>query len=388
MTNSGFLIKCKAWSSRCRARNQIFGDPACDHACRRPTGRLSVDLLFSALAFAVGLTLVPANSHAATLDVYAQAVANTPTEQLIDEQPLSGGTGPLVTSAKIGGGTVGFPSSAQGLARAHADYGWLGINTGAGAIGPDDFSGASFSSWGSASASWTDSMTIQSSLQTGTVRFYLILHGLITLPQVDNGGRGIAEYSVHASLGCSTGSCGIDGFGQVSYNPPFDSAIVISGQNLIDEWIFYSAPVQVIFNQPMSVSVMLSGLAQAYGPVNGGTVLANVDAYGTLTWGGFTEVRDSNGSLVTDYTVLSDSGVNWALPVQAPTPVPEPGTALMLLASLLGLIGVRRSAALHPLPGQGGGPQCRAVQPPEGAMDRSVWRDVPGAALRSDQYLL
>lgn len=346
MTQSGLLANRQTPFAHRRASNQTLEGTAHDRASRRPAGRRGSTRLLSALALAAGLTFAPSDGRTASLDAYANATVNTPTGQLVDEQPVSGATGPLVTSARIGGGTVGFPGSAQGLAQARADYGWLGISAGAGAIGPDDFSGASFSSWGSASAGWTDSMTIQSTALMGTVRFYLILHGLIALPRVDDGGLGIVEYGVHASLGCAPGSCGINGSGRISYNPPFDSAIVVTGQNLIDEVTFYSDPVQVIFNQPMSVAVTLSGLAQAYGPVNGGTVLANLDAYGTLTWGGFGEVRDSNGNLITEYTVLSDSGVNWALPVEAP-PVPEPGTAIMILAGLLGVIGVRRGVALR-----------------------------------------
>jgi hypothetical protein len=348
MKHSSLLANRQPRLAHCHARNEILVDSLCGRVVQRPPGRFAAALLFPALVFVAGVVFLPADGRAAQLDVYAQAVANTPTEQLIDENPVSGATGPLVTSARMGGGTVGFPGSAQGLAQAHADYGWLGIYAGAGAIGPDDFSGASFSSWGSASASWADSMTLLrpgTGFQTGTVQFSLTLLGLNTLPQVDDGGYGIVEYSVHAAVGCATGSCGIDGFGRIAYNPPFDSAIVVSGQSLIDELIFYSDPVQVIFNQPMSVSVILSGLAQAFGPVNGGTVLAGLDAYGTLSWGGFTEVRDSNSNLITDYTVVSDSGVNWALPVQAPVPLPD--TYAMLLAGLgfLGWVGRRKQAA-------------------------------------------
>ncbi len=55
----------------------------------------------------------------------------------------------------------------------------------------------------------------------------------------------------------------------------------------------------------------------------------------TTSWGGFVEVRDSGGNLVTGYTSTSTSGANYA------APVPEPGAVSLLLVSGLAFGAVR-----------------------------------------------
>jgi len=67
-----------------------------------------------------------------------------------------------------------------------------------------------------------------------------------------------------------------------------------------------------------------------------GAATASGDFAHTLTWGGFTEVRDAQGNLVTHYTLTSDSGTDWS------KPVPEPGTLPLVGAGLAGLAISRR----------------------------------------------
>lgn len=183
-----------------------------------------------------------------------------------------------------------------------------------------------------------------SNFVTGTVRFFMELRGLDSLPRVDDGEYGIVEYHPQASAGCATPGCTIDGFGRISFNPPNDAEIRASGDNLVDSVIFHSDPVRVIFNQPLSLDVSLSALTQAYAFVPG-RVEANVDAYGTMIWGGFVEVLDSAGNPVTDCTVGSVSGVDRSKAIEAP-PVPEPGAALLTLVGILGLIGVGKARGI------------------------------------------
>jgi hypothetical protein len=65
----------------------------------------------------------------------------------------------------------------------------------------------------------------------------------------------------------------------------------------------------------------------------------------TIAWGGLTEVLDASGSIVTDFTAnaITNSGVNWALPVEVPTAVPIPPAIWLFGSGLLGLIGIARS---------------------------------------------
>jgi hypothetical protein len=76
---------------------------------------------------------------------------------------------------------------------------------------------------------------------------------------------------------------------------------------------------------------------------------ANSNFGSTGTWGGISEVRLADGTVVTDYRLVSDSGFDWrngygsaATPI--PTPVPEPGTWALMLAGLavLGRVAARR----------------------------------------------
>ena len=310
--------------------------------CSGRCGFLSLAVLLSAvLAF-------PLEPAGAALDATAEATVNTPDGQLMDSNPLTGVvTGPILTSAHIGGGTVGFPGSAQASAAARAEYGRVGISAGAGAIGPDDSSGAQFSSWGSASAGWTDTLTIVHSgfgLQPALVRVTAEIRGLMTLPVVADYQYAIAEYILRISVGCGTPGCTLIGQGRVSYNPPTDPAIVVSGVNLIDFAQFTSDPVPVLSNQPISIAMSLSGLVQAYA-YSSGRVEANIAAYDTATWGGFLEVRDAQGNLVTDYTVVSLSGVDWSKPVAAP--VPEPGTLMQMLLGIAVLLTLQAAARMR-----------------------------------------
>ena len=74
----------------------------------------------------------------------------------------------------------------------------------------------------------------------------------------------------------------------------------------------------------------------------------------TGTWGGISGVHLANGTVVSDFSVRSDSGFDWAHAYSAVVPpvtaVPEPGTYALMLGGLavLGRVARRRRLASAP----------------------------------------
>ena len=130
---------------------------------------------------------------------------------------------------------------------------------------------------------------------------------------------------------------------------------------------FVTETLAFVFGEPIDLSVQ--GISAA--SVSGDGV-ASADFANTIEWGGFTEVRDAKGSIVTDYTVVAGSGVDWSLPVGE---VPEPSAVSMGAAGgvllLLQLSLRRRRSAPRPAresvagsPGQppGGAPGASRIR--------------------------
>jgi hypothetical protein len=74
-----------------------------------------------------------------------------------------------------------------------------------------------------------------------------------------------------------------------------------------------------------------------------GNLEGEVNFLNSATWLGFDSILDSGGDPITDFTVTSSSGFNYALPHPAAIPIPA---AVWLFGSALGLLGwIRRKAA-------------------------------------------
>ena len=225
--------------------------------------------------------------------------------------------------------------SAQYLGSAH--FGLLGSQAGAGSSG----AGATFTSSGD--VSWLDTFVITPTnpalLGTpGTFTFDVGIAGsggvLESPPSGVWSGIAFWDASVRIStpLSCLPLPCTTSAGGQwtASYaqTPNYfgDPPSVRIGDT-----------VGFFFGQEIELAVALRTTAGAQ-IADFGIVESNANFIGTLGWGGFSEVRDSEGALVpgSGYQIVSDSGTNWALAV------PEPYTNLLLAAGLVALAETRR----------------------------------------------
>lgn len=85
----------------------------------------------------------------------------------------------------------------------------------------------------------------------------------------------------------------------------------------------------------------MNTLAQVFGEGRADGAQADSNFASTGYWGGMSDMRLADGTVVNDFTVTSDSGFDWAHPYAITTHVPEPGSCALVLA---GLALLRRSA--------------------------------------------
>lgn len=124
----------------------------------------------------------------------------------------------------------------------------------------------------------------------------------------------------------------------------------VSGQGLndasatIDDTINFAIPVTL--GQSFSFGVYgyaLAGMRSASGVA--GISTAGTDFSHTVTWGGVVGIYDSNGQLLSDYSLTSASGADWTRPFTAPVPEPESYAMMLVGLGLLRLMVRRKISA-------------------------------------------
>jgi hypothetical protein len=287
------------------------------------------------LALALGfLAALPAAGASLRVQGFSQATNDPDFQDLVDETaPI----GPLAAGATSAGVAASGGGSASGEVSAEADYGVLRARAIGTASGPFLDPGNAVAG-GSIEAAWTDRFTIQPAdpdllLQDGTFVLEMTLDGSLT---ADAGGASQsntrAQYNLTVEAGTCSPGCNFKLVGEQS-----DFGLLGGGQTFEGDPVadFKSPPVPFVFGVPIDLSVELSAVAQAVAAEEPVTSSADADPTHTLVWNGLSEVRNASQGLVTDFSVISDSGVDWS------RPVPEPSSELGEEAALLGLAALR-----------------------------------------------
>lgn len=274
----------------------------------------------------------PARGESLRVLGFSQATNDPEFQEFVDESAV---VGPLAAGAASAGVATMGGGAASGEVSGEADYGVLRARAIGAASGPFlDVGGAL--AGGSIEASWTDTLTIQPGdpellFQPGTFVLEIALDGSLA---ADAGGASQSNTRAQYDLTVEAGTC-MSGCDFKLVGEQGDFGLLGGGQSFTGDPIadFTSTPVPFVFGIPIDLTVGLSAVAQAVAGEEAVTSSADANLEQTLTWGGISEVRNLAQDLVTDYSVASESGVDWS------QPVPEPAMALCAGAALLGLAG-------------------------------------------------
>jgi hypothetical protein len=189
-------------------------------------------------------------------------------------------------------------------------------------------------------AGWADGFVITApgydSAMTGTFSGSALVSGDLSVEFI---GRAYADAQVfghiviHPNTGYNGGVVVVDG--SARHTIGYDIGERQSGS---EDFTLSFVDVPFTFGRDIDLYMSLSAWAwvRAIDPGAGGQAETQ---YGhTMTWGGLSEVRDSTGQLLTDYSAVSaGSGFNFASPTPGTGPgtsVPEPSSSLLVLAGL------------------------------------------------------
>ena len=256
---------------------------------------------------------------------------------------VSAASGPLTNSKKVGPvllGNPGFSGSFDGVAYSTADYGKLGASAHALISGgiPGSYV-ALFESIGA--AKFSDSLTASSPLvasnSAGFVRYKFSVDGSAT----SLGAPGAYLFGeTYAALDIQQQNGGVyeifnahvrrGGIGTISNSPPPPGWTTSMG-SLSGGSTFYSLDLPMNWSQPWDLSVGL--IAWAYGT-------ADTNFLTTAKITGL-ELFNANHEPVTQFTISSVSGTDYANPAT----VPVPAAVWLFGSGLLGLISVARRKA-------------------------------------------
>ena len=202
-----------------------------------------------------------------------------------------------------------------------------------------------------ASSSWIDSVTVSSSLSgAATARGTFNLSGALSSRVGGTSTAAFANSTVGASVvvgGVQVFSVGAQLLHRNASNSDFDiDSTSVSGRNVSyapgSLAGSYSFDIPFTLGTPFQLFANLTAETRAFGSSGLDDVAANSNFASTGTWGGISDVRLADGTVVSDFSVGSDSGFDWAHAYSAVLPpvpaVPEPGTFALFMAGL-GFIG-------------------------------------------------
>jgi PEP-CTERM motif len=271
---------------------------------------------FAALGF------LPVN-QACAASTYAEASASISGFDLV-QQKVSGGNGGAQASADLlADSNAGQASSHGGAA---ASVGGLRVSTLAVAnVGTD--------AQGNALAQWADGFEIAAAGhvagERGSFTAAVGVQGGLLAEFI---GLGYADSYVVANFflnsGVDGGNFAAQGGGRRSVGYDIDSTS--SG---LESFVLYFENVPFAFGQEISVTLKL-GTVSAVRTFGSGNARAEADYGHTMTWSGLSNVRDSSGNLIPNFTAVSaSSGFDFAN-VAA---VPEPSSAILIAFGMVSM---------------------------------------------------
>jgi hypothetical protein len=293
------------------------------------------------------LLLTSAGVAHATLSAYSFAGYAEP-----HAASLVGVNGASGTSSTAG--TTSPTGLASAAAYGEADYGALHASSQALAANGDA------QARGQGSSLWIDNATVSSSFVGMAIgRGTFNLSGALA-PRVDPSStaaiasssvaatvrvNGVAVLSIGAQLLSRNGVIEINDIDVGGLNVSFASGQLAGA---------YSFDIPFTLGTPFQLWADLTALAQTISFSGVDDAEAHSDFASTGSWGGFSNVHLTDGTVVSDFSVTSGSGFDWshAYGFTPPpvTAVPEPGTYALMLAglALLGRAARRRTQATTP----------------------------------------
>ncbi len=233
---------------------------------------------------------------------------------------------------------------------AEADYGLLRASAFSAAVGAVPHVGLTAQTRGVGSAAWIDGITISSSTLTGQAfaRAFITLSGNLTslsgalnVGSVGNSTisslvriNGTNVFSTTGQLVSRNGAVTINDMNRgQAVNGVFQSDPVT---NLVGTFAF---DIPFAFGTKFQMVGSLDAFTQALASVPGDVSSAYSSFGSSAIWGGISEVHLANGTVLSGYSISSESGFDWSKPHPITAAVPEPETYALMLAGL-GLIGV------------------------------------------------
>lgn len=235
-------------------------------------------------------------------------------------------------------GSSGQWATANATCWGRTEVGWLRFSAVGDAAAQSPIGSASEQGKGRSLASWFDYVTVNAGAglagQPGQLTAKIVIDGSITLGGGDQyAGTGLANqagtyFSIEAKWNSVSGTYGggseFNGGSQLRYVLGGGMATTAWNGNLIGpgEWL---VTFPITFGQLGSVYVTSQTIADAravvYGPANGTLTGQSVGDFSRgIRWAGITEVRTTNGTFVTNFTVSASSGFDYVAGVSLAPP--------------------------------------------------------------------
>jgi len=248
-------------------------------------------------------------------------------------------------------GTAGSPSAASftssitpGLAsEGFGDVAFGALHASAAAFALGDLA----QTRGAGGAVWVDQVTYISTTLSGAAiarASFSLSGGLFSISDAnDVGAAGNSTIAAVVTVGgtqvfSTTGQL-ISRNGVITTNDIKVNGVNVAGpSNSLTGVFFFDIPF--VFNTPFQLRATLDAFVQAQTTAAGDQASATSNFGSSGLWGGISEVHRADGTVLTGYSLTSDSGYDWSKAYAAP--VPEPASSVLFTIALVGLAAVIR----------------------------------------------